>query len=193
MSAAEVAGLFGLGGVALGGGMTILSARWQAASAHRSRIAELELQLKHERLLRDETAKRTAMLELIAALERFLRAVDAVAWTHAHRDALRPSDPAPECELKDMEDVLAAGDHCYDLLLKNRALIDNPRCIYKVVDMWGIIRFGVESFEYYYYDAGEVNPDEYCEAGGQVACMEIPIADSITDLDKQLTALDSQA
>jgi hypothetical protein len=193
MSAGEVAGLFGLGGVALGGGMTMLSARWQSASAHRCRFAELELQLKHERLLRDETAKRTAILELIAALERFLRAVNAVAWTHAHRDALRPSDPAPECELSDMKDVVAAGGHCYDLLLKNRALIGNPRRLYKVVDMWESIRFGVEPFKAYYYDAGEVYPNEYCTTGGQVACLAIPISDGIIDLDKELKALDSQA
>jgi citrate synthase len=63
MSSAITAGIFGLGGVALGGAMTMVSTWWQTVNARKGRLAELETQLRHERLLRDEAARPTAMLK----------------------------------------------------------------------------------------------------------------------------------
>jgi hypothetical protein len=122
MSAALVAGLFGLGGVALGGAMAVISARWQAASARQGRIAELELQLRHERFMRDETARRSAILEFIAALERLNRAVYAIAMNHDHGEDMA-TRPASGCSLIDMKELAAAGVNVYELMQRQGALI----------------------------------------------------------------------
>jgi hypothetical protein len=87
MPTAEVTGLFGLGGVVLGGAMAMLSARWQAAAISKGRIAEREV-LRNERVLRDEASRRTAILDMLATLERLSSAESTI------RPSAEPSPPA---------------------------------------------------------------------------------------------------
>jgi hypothetical protein len=112
MSTAEVTGLFGLGGVVLGGAMAMLSARWQAAANSKGRIAELEVQLRNERVLRDEAARRTAILEMLAIFERLSSAVVTATMIHSGHGK-RERDDGKLCELRAMPDVITTGTEFY--------------------------------------------------------------------------------
>ena len=70
MTSSVGTGLLSLGGVVLGGGMTMLTVWWQTVSNRKTRFAELELQLQNERILRNEAAKRSALLKLLYVLRR---------------------------------------------------------------------------------------------------------------------------
>ena len=106
MPTVVVSGLFGLGGAFLGGMMAIVSARWQSSSWQDGRLAELNLQFQHERILRDEAEKRAVILELIAALERLMSAAVQVSFIHCHGGD-GGSWPENECMLDSFH-----GCHC---------------------------------------------------------------------------------
>ena len=90
-----------MAGVALGGGMTMLTVWWQTVSNRKNRFAELELQLQHERILRDEAAKRSALLELLYVLRRFSTISVQVQLKHKrnHRGVRSGEQKARECKL----------------------------------------------------------------------------------------------
>ncbi len=74
--------LVGLGGVIIGGGMTMVTVWWQTLSSRKSRLAELELEFRHQRLLRDEAARRSALLELLYIIRRLNNCVYEIGMEH---------------------------------------------------------------------------------------------------------------
>jgi hypothetical protein len=188
MSTAEVTGLFGLGGVALGGAMAMLSARWQAAPSSKGRIAELEVQLRNEGVLRDEASRRTAILELLAILERLASAVVTVTMTHGGHGQIE-RDGGQMCELRAMPDVITAGTEFYAAHQDRIALLDDNFRYDRVIEIWEYLYlFTGQPMPEMYYETYSTSRDEYCAVGAKVACLEMPIRDAINQLKAELKA-----
>lgn len=183
-----VSGLFGLAGVLLGGFMTMMSARWQSTNSERARLTELKLQLEHERILRDESEKRSSILEFIAALERLNSEVVQVTFDHHHggENGRWPDHP---CTLDSLTEAKEAGTQFYNLLLSKGPLITSDLDV--VVELWEDIyrftdhvKFDIDNYKY-----GQVKKAEYCNPGGKVACLEMPIRDATLSLRSELGKL----
>jgi hypothetical protein len=76
--------LFGLVGVVVGGAMTAATAWWQTITAQRAKRSELEINFQNERVLRDEAAKRTALLETYYLLRIFEHETYVLYSEHRH-------------------------------------------------------------------------------------------------------------
>jgi hypothetical protein len=133
MSSSIAAGLFGLAGVVLGGSMTMVTTWWQTVNARKGRLAELEIQLRHERFLRDETVRRSAMLELIYTLERFSNAATEAFRAHEHG-----KDFSSQTESPTTSKLVTLGQASVDLLFKNASLMDGEtrEALEHVRDNW---------------------------------------------------------
>jgi hypothetical protein len=139
--------------------------------------------------LRDETAKRSAILEFIAALERLNRAVFAIAINHDHGEDVATWPPTG-CSLIDMKEFVAAGISVYDLMQRQGALITWPPDLDTIKELREDT-YLIEDTGYFtldYYEDGHVNKDVFCEIGGKIACLELPTQNSIkfhrTELSK---------
>ena len=192
MPTVVVSGLFGLAGVLLGGLMAIVSARWQSSSSERSRLAELKLQLQNERFLRDEAERQSAILELIAALERFNSAVVQVTFIHSHGDSGNTWPDVP-CSLGEFSEVRATGFDFYQLFLRRGALVsvtfDLVTEIFETIFLYG----NSAHFNKYWYKPGRHDDpkyaSQYCELGLKIATLELPIRDCVAQLKSELKNL----
>lgn len=172
MSQALTSGLFGLGGVLLGGVITMGSTALQSASARRTRIAELELQLQNERRLRAEATRQTALLELIAAAERISNSAYLAGRGHDHRsDGQWPDKP---CQLTEMSELPAAAKAFNDLCDRNRPLISNDVVLDWPIEIWESITLTPDmDLRGHYYDKFCDNRSDYCRLGAKLTCLEV--------------------
>jgi hypothetical protein len=99
-----VPALIGLAGVLVGGGITAAMAWWQTVTSQKARLSELELNFHHERALRDEGAKRAALLEVYYFLKNFERESYGLYSEHRHGDGDVPA-PVHECGSVDISSV----------------------------------------------------------------------------------------
>jgi hypothetical protein len=179
MASSVGAALIGLGGVVLGGGMTMLTVWWQTVSSRKNRLAELELQLQHERILRDEAAKRSALLELLYVLRRFSTVTVEVQLKHKgnHR-GIRPGERTlRDCNLDDVPDLKKIGQQYCDLLDKYATLADETtRDLLEIVhDGWNTLYLFKRHFGKYEFEKYGVTKDEYCAIGADACCLELMI------------------
>jgi hypothetical protein len=82
--------LLSLAGVVVGGAMAGVTAWWQTVTAQKAKHLELEINFQHERVLRDETAKRTALLEVYYHLRVFEQDTYLLYSEHHHGDGDSP-------------------------------------------------------------------------------------------------------
>ena len=192
MPTVVVSGLFGLAGVLLGGLMAIVSARWQSSSSERSRLAELKIQLQNERFLRDEAKRQSAILELIAALERFNSAVVQVTFIHSHGDSGNTWPDVP-CSLGEFSEVRATGFDFYQLFLRRGALVSATLTSLRKFSKRYSFTGNSAHFNKYWYKPGQHdNPkyaSQYCELGLKIATLELPIRNCVAQLKSELKNL----
>lgn len=99
--------------------MTAATTWWQTLSARKDRLAELDLRLRHERLLRDEDASQSAMQELVYAFRKFSNS--AIEAHRHHRHNMTMLSQAQESSVANLIEV---GQVSIDLLDKHASLID---------------------------------------------------------------------
>jgi hypothetical protein len=190
MASSVGTGLLGLAGVALGGGMTMLTVWWQTVSNRKNRFAELELQLQHERILRDEASKRSALLELLYVLRRLSTISVEVQLKHkrGHRGVKSGEQKAEECKLEDAPDLIKLGQQYCDLLDKYATFADETtrNLLEAVHDAWYTLHTSKEHFEKWEFEREGVNENEYCALGADAACLEMIIQGPEFHLDRIL-------
>jgi hypothetical protein len=107
-----------------------------------------------------------------------------LAHHHGGSGGSWPSDP---CVLSSMGEVISAGSLLYDLLLKTRSLLSSDLDV--IMDVWEYLALFDAGFHDHYYERCNINKKEYCEVGGRVACLELPVHDGIRALKSELRQL----
>lgn len=152
---------------------------WQALNARKDRLAELEVQLTHQRLLRDESVRRTAMLELVYVFRRFSYACVEAQRHHEHDEKISSQTDSPV-----IRNLIKLGQTSIDLLDKDASLIDKATrdALEAVRDIWETIIVLDENFD------GEREDlfNQCCLLGGDFEEMELTINHGVRALEKQL-------
>ena len=186
MSSIE-SGPFGLGGVLLGGLMTTGTIAWQSVSSRKARISELELQLRHERVLRDEAAKRPALLELIYALRKFYDCIALIEIKHSHGKD-KETWPA-KCTLDFKKTISGAAKPFLEASNKYAALFSDPtrNAIWVCVEAWEDLLL------YSRYRTHEVSDglseDGFCEVGVTLVHMDARCMLTVKALEDELISI----
>jgi hypothetical protein len=183
MSSSLAAALIGLGGVIIGGAMTAATTWWQSIISRKGRLTELEIQLRHERFLRDETIRRSAMLELAYAFRRFDDAAYEACKHHEHNQKM-----SVQLNAEVMTRLIATGREAIDLLNKNGPLINaRARNEFEYVrDRWE----DIYSFDRHIDSAWREDPrDECCILGGDFNVLQGNASRAVHELERQLDAM----
>ena len=162
--------------------MTMATTWWQAVNARKGRLAELEIQLKHERFLRDEAARRTAMLELVYVLRRFANAAFEAQNSHEHNEEFRNQASVPT-----IANLIALGQSSIDLLFKNASLLDSDtrNTVETARDKWE----WMYGFSRHFAEQDRVSDTECCLLGGDLEVMELATNDAVYALERRLDAM----
>src|SRR5260370_37692995 len=102
--------------------MTTATVWWQTVTARKSRLSELELSFQHERVLRDETAKRTALLEIYYFLRSFEHKAYELYSEHRHGSGYNPL-PEESCGSVDITHVARCFKQYRENFDKHSALL----------------------------------------------------------------------
>lgn len=180
--------LIALGGVIIGGGITMATVWWQTTSTRKGRLAELELDLRHKRLLRDEATTQSALLEVLYVLKRFNNCIYEISVKHQHGGD-GPSLPR-QCTLEDMPELVAIAEQFRDLVHKYGALLDyiEAFCI-DVCEAWETIYVVQERHAEKIYTENSVKKSDFCDLGADVACLELMIRPVEDLLEKRLDSI----
>jgi hypothetical protein len=157
MSSSVVAALVGLAGVVVGGSMTAVTAWWQSSIARKDRLTELQVQLRHERFLRDEALQRTAMLELAYAYRRFSNGCWEAIRHHEHNQMISSQKGSPA-----IADLIKLAQTALDLFDKHSSLLDEAT-LYELElarDRWSDV----------YISEIHIQNRSYLERVGEVCC-----------------------
>jgi hypothetical protein len=181
VSSSAISGLFGLAGVVIGGTMTGLTAWWQTAAARKGRLAELELELRHERLLRNESAERAAMLELVYLLRRFSKITVEAQTIHEHGKTI-----AEQLQDPTIQRLMRTGEEFCDLLDKNVSSIDKDLrdWLERVRDGWEQLTSGIGFLE-----SERDFPKECCVNNEDLICMELRANKGVYKLEDALDSM----
>lgn len=163
--------------------MTMVTTWWQTVNARKGRLAELETQLRHERLLRDEAVRRTAMLELVYTLRRFVNTTMDAEKHHEHNKKLSMQVDSPI-----IADLIPLGQAFTDLLDKNASLVDGKtrNTLECIRDRWQVMYCDGRHFSVDYRDNVH---KECCLLGGDFQILEITTCQGIWALEHQLDAM----
>lgn len=160
--------------------MTMVTTWWQALNARKTRLAELEVQLRNERYLRDEALRRTAMLELAYTLRRFGTAILDAGSQHKHNGKYRSQSYLPI--MVKLEEI---GKAYLDLLDKHAYLIDE--------DMRGKLEEARDSWEciyvlneHYSQNMPERVSEKCCLLGGDFEILGIEVDQGLDLLERKL-------
>jgi hypothetical protein len=110
-----VPAVIGLAGVIVGAAMTAVATWWQTKSSQRARISELEMQLKHERILRKEDRAHEAAMEVFYQNQKIDDFVNEIEVPHEHLD--NGTAPGASCTVdadsKRMSEMLSEFNDVY--------------------------------------------------------------------------------
>jgi hypothetical protein len=180
--------LIGLGGVALGGAMTMVTAWWTAVSSRKGRLAELELELRHTRLLRAEEATQSALLELLYILRRLENVVNEAMLAHEHENGLPPLNRP--CKLDELPDTASLREQFRDSLNKHEALLDDDLRdrLWMLDDAWAKIS-RKEHFDDEQYERYQVDVKRYCPVGADMDVVGTIMQSACNGLEKRLDSI----
>lgn len=180
--------LVGLGGVVVGGAMTMVTVWWQTVNARKDRLAEMEIDFRHKRLLRDEATRQAALLELLYVLRRLHNCVYEIDVQHGH-DGRGPSLET-QCTLDDMPALVAIAEQVRDLTNKYRSVLgcfDGD--LQTVCEAWETIYIEKEHHLDRVYAENDVKKSDFCDIGADVACLELMIRPVIAQFEKELDSI----
>jgi hypothetical protein len=180
--------LIGLGGVALGSVTTAVTAWWTTVSARKGRLAELELELRHTRLLRAEEATQSALLELLYILRRLENVVNDAMLAHEHENGV-PLDTT--CELGEIPDTVPLAEQFRDSLNRYEALLDDDLRdrLWMLDDAWSRIASRKEHFDDEQYERWGVDVSRYCAVGADVDVVGTIMQSACNGLEKRLDSI----
>ena len=183
MTSVVFSSLIGLAGVVIGGGIASATAWWQASIARKDRLTELDVQLRHERFLRDETIRRTAMLELSYAFRRFSGACVEAYRKHDHNKTLSDQSEAPG-----IIELVKLGQLAIETLDKNVALVSDPAQadLEYGRDAWDNVLNGISPYP---PQNASLSEKICCEFGKDLEILEIILDEAVFSLDGQLAAM----
>jgi len=184
MNSAVAAALIGLGGVIIGGAIASVTAWWQASIARKDRLDEMRIQLAHERFLRDEGVRRTAMLELGYSLRRFDSACTEAERSHDHNQKF-----SSQTEDTAIAELIKAGQSAIDVLDKNLALVNKSAQddLEGVRDAWSDVSvYGKPPFAPSW---ANLSADICCPLGRDLEVLDIIIFHAVSSLDDLLSSM----
>jgi hypothetical protein len=185
--------LIGFGGVVIGAAMTTAAAWWQTMTTRKSRLAELELNFQHERFLRDEAAKRSALLEIYYVLKSFERKTYELYSEHRHGTGYAPwSDES--CGNVDITKVAKCFNQYREGVDKHSALLGEALNLdfEKVVDFWEQVISEGQHLDHrqYDYDYGNEYP-VYCDVGYDFCLIHQEIENAERSVRREVEKLSS--
>ena len=142
------------------------------------------------RTLRDEAAKRSALLELFYALKRFSKITVEVQLKHKRNNhGIRVDErTVRECKLEDVPDLIKVGQQYCDLFDKYTTFADKVtgELLEFVRDDWDTLYIFKEHFGKREFEKHGVNEDEHCALCADAACLKLMIQDPEFHLERIL-------
>jgi hypothetical protein len=149
----------------------------------KDRLTELQVQLTHERFLRDEAMRRTAMLEVEYGLRRFSDACVEAQGHHEHNQTIISQKDLPV-----IVKLVRLAQTAMDVLDKNASLVDG-----RVRDQLEAARDNwIDMYRYEDHPhalRGALIGGNCCSLGDDLEILEVSVNEGVFALERQLDSM----